>query len=58
MILTYRKEGVLCGFFRPQVDRELGHFLRFLKEAKYLNGAGDYQHLTKRNENNLNFLHR
>lgn len=52
MILTYRKEGVLCGFFRPQVDRELGHFLRFLKEAKYLNGAGDYQHLTKRNENN------
>ena len=46
MILTYRKEGVLCGFFRPQVDRELGHFLRFLKEAEHLNGAMDYQHLT------------
>jgi hypothetical protein len=44
--MKYRKEGVLCWFLRPQVDRELGHFLRFLKEAEHLNGAMDYQHLT------------
>ena len=44
--MKYRKEGMLCRFLRPQVDRELGHFLRFLKQAKHLNEAWDYQHLT------------